>query len=245
MEHRTAGSYDIAIVNAYLRRCGVDTLEKRVAANMRARRLELGLTQDELAKLAVSTGAPWTQPKVALVETGRRELGLGEALLLGNILGVGLERLVVGVNSSEVEDISVAGSTVPIHQLRRMLAGEPVLTFADHNVKGVAGWAASVDSFLIALLKGHQRRLREAAHRYGLAEDGATLDRIDATAHGHAEQEIARRVGASSIEVAAASLALWGHRVLDEREHRRTEECATRPRQQITTELIEELAEFI
>lgn len=223
----------------------METLEARVAVNMRARRLELGLTQEELAKLALTTGAKWSQPKVALVETGRRELGLGEALLLGNILGIGLERLVLGPDPVDAESVSVAGTTIPVHQLRRMLAGEPTLTLDKQGVEGVAGWHSSLDTFLTALTNGHRRRLRQAVLRYGLADDDETLERVDATAHGYAEHALARHFKVTAIDIAAASLALWGHRVLDERALRHRDQSKPASKQHITDQLKRELESLL
>src|SRR5688572_24763922 len=98
------------------------TLEERVARRVRARRDELGISQADLAVIALVAGAPWTQPKIAAVETGRRQLALGEALLLANILGIGLDELLAGDDADE--KVNVGGIDVTESQLRRMIRGE-------------------------------------------------------------------------------------------------------------------------
>src|SRR5687768_4388379 len=103
----------------------METLEGRVANAIRSTRTRLGMTQAELARLATAVGAPWTQSKIAAMETGRRDVGLGEALLLGNLLGIGLHDLVRGEDPGAF--VSVGGVTVTSEQLQRMLNGSPVL----------------------------------------------------------------------------------------------------------------------
>jgi transcriptional regulator with XRE-family HTH domain len=214
----------------------VATIEELVATNMRSRRQELGFTQADLAELAAAAGAAWTQAKVALVETGRRQIGLGEALLLGNILGVGLDQLVIDPNDTGTSTIDVAGVSVTTEQLARMLQGQPVLT-RDVNRE----WKDVATTMMGVALRGQRRRLRELANRYGLKTSVSVLTEIEANAHGTAERTLAKRLGVTPAEVAAASLALWGHRLLDEREAHRSNAPRPTTRTDITSKLVEEL----
>ena len=53
---------------------------------LRTARRERGMTQVDLADHMAELGFPWTQPTVARVERGRRQLSLAEAHALMDIL---------------------------------------------------------------------------------------------------------------------------------------------------------------
>lgn len=187
----------------------METLEERVAAGIRQARLRIGVTQSELASLAQSVGAKWTQSKVAAMETGRREIGLGEALVLGNLLGVGLVDLVLA--SAENDDVLVGGVRVASEQLGRMMRGLPVLTLDE----------AAAALHLEVLTAAFRRRITVAADRYGLKPDAAMVATIEAASHGAAERSLARSVGIGPEEVAAAAIARWGRSLSAEVRSRR------------------------
>lgn len=216
------------------------TIEQLVASNMRSRRQELGLTQAELAELAAAFGAPWTQAKIALVETGRRQLGLGETLLLGNVLGVALDQLILGPTPDMSERVTVGNVALPIEGLQRMLNGQPVIT---RNVQ--REWTDASKTMLDLLARGQRRKIRQLARRYQLSTTDDTLTSIEANAHGTAERTLAKRLGVPATEIAAASLAMWGQRLIDEREARRSTITPRPPRTAISAELIADLEQAI
>ena len=187
----------------------MQTLEERVAAGIRQARLRLGLTQSELASLAQSVGAKWTQSKVAAMETGRRDIGLGEALVLGNLLGVGLVDLVLA--PAENNDVLVGGVRVTSEQLGRMMRGLPILTGDE------AAATLHVEVFTAAL----RRRIKAAAESHGLTPDATMVTTIEAASHGAAERSLARNLRLGAEEVAAASIARWGRSLSAEIRSRR------------------------
>ena len=67
--------------------------EKRFAANLRAAREAIGISQGRLAEEMVARGWPWHQQTVTRVETGRRMVRLGEAKAIAEILEMSLDQL--------------------------------------------------------------------------------------------------------------------------------------------------------
>ena len=160
--------------------------------------------------------------------------------LLGNVLGVGLERLILDPNDTRVSTIDVGGVTVTREQLARMLHGHPVIT---RDTK--REWSDVATTLMGVALRGQMRHLRQLARRYGLRTTEPTLTEIEANAHGTAERAVAKRLGVTPTEVAAAGLALWNQRLLDEREQRRSRSTPPRPRAEVTADLVDELTRRI
>src|SRR5690349_20549555 len=67
-------------------------------------RLDRRWRQDDVARLARQRGLPWNQATVAAIETGRRSLSLGEALLLQMILRVPLSDLLRPTDARGADD---------------------------------------------------------------------------------------------------------------------------------------------
>lgn len=68
-------------------------LQDVVTERLRARRLELGLSQEELSQRVAALGPPWTRATTAKVEGGHRPVGLEELLALSAALAVPLGEL--------------------------------------------------------------------------------------------------------------------------------------------------------
>lgn len=68
--------------------------EARLAANMRRRREEMGLSQEGFAEKVSSHGFAWNRTTVYNVENGQRRVRLNEAEALAGILGVRLDELI-------------------------------------------------------------------------------------------------------------------------------------------------------
>jgi transcriptional regulator with XRE-family HTH domain len=77
------------------------------ARNLARFREQRGLTQEELARLASSTGLRWLPVTVNAIERGRRKLSLGEAILLQHLLWVPLSDLAASEESVDVEGVVV------------------------------------------------------------------------------------------------------------------------------------------
>lgn len=67
--------------------------EAAFAANLRAARDARSLTQTQLAELMAGKGFRWHQATVYKVEAGERQIQLGEALALAQILGLNVEQM--------------------------------------------------------------------------------------------------------------------------------------------------------
>lgn len=189
----------------------METLEARVASQIRRVRKRLGLTQSDLARLASIAGASWTQSKIAAMETGRRDIGLGEALILGNLLGVGLQELTVPADSQN--DVQVGGVQVTSEQLGRMINGLPVLS-------GVAN-AADAAAYIDVMTTGYRRRLAQLVDAFGLREVSDATTTIEAWAHGPAERAAAEQFQTTPEAVSAAAMLVWSRSLTAELRSRR------------------------
>lgn len=69
------------------------TTEQRIADNLKAIRADNKLSQEKLAAAMTERGYSWHQATVYKVEQGERQVQLGEADALANILGVPLSDL--------------------------------------------------------------------------------------------------------------------------------------------------------
>lgn len=67
--------------------------DQRVAANVRSRREEIGLSQADLAARMAAIGWPYHPQTVSRVESGARKVSIGEGEALAGILGVTLGEL--------------------------------------------------------------------------------------------------------------------------------------------------------
>lgn len=73
--------------------------EETFAANMRKMRTARELSQDAFAQLMTQRGHKWHQATVYKVETGVRQIQLGEARAAADILGVSLDQMLRGTRS--------------------------------------------------------------------------------------------------------------------------------------------------
>lgn len=77
------------------------TLAQATGRNVERLRTQRGLSQDVLAAKMLRYGFEWGRSVVAAVESGRRALEIGEALVVAKELGVELGDLLVGEVASE------------------------------------------------------------------------------------------------------------------------------------------------
>lgn len=79
----------------YLRHvASYEDLNRRFGPAVRARRVALGLSQDELAERVSVRGLFLSQAGIGKLERGERKVTLGEAFALADALGIELEQLV-------------------------------------------------------------------------------------------------------------------------------------------------------
>ena len=171
------------------------SLERVVGSNVRRVRKARGWRQDDLAREARSIGLSWTRNVVANLESGRRNLTVGELLLLTTLLRVPVAQL---LEADRTARIYVEEVLVPGDQLSAMATGEAA--------EREAFWDETERA--LGELTPEQRELAE---RYRLGDDAALY-----ALHllGDSEEKASRALAvvprASAQEVAFASMALWG-----------------------------------
>lgn len=186
----------------------------------------------------------WNGATVAAIETGKRAVSLGEALLLTSALRpAGRSRspsLADLLSAPMAERVDVDGVIMSGQQLRRLAEGNPPpgILLPDRKRPG----AVDVDPDVL-------REYSAIAKRLGVRRTGKNdiitmaLDSI-----GDVENRAARKLGVSSFEIVAASYALWGRTITEERDDRLKEATGESRRGQrghITRKLFEELNDVL
>lgn len=162
--------------------------------------------------MARDYGLRWTRATVAAIETGRREVSVGELLALPHILGMPLADLFPPGSQVQVgPESTMTGAGV-----RATLAGSTV-TFGDFDTPAGRNLArgfraiAQPEAFKAAIDTG--RRVWPKA----------TASDVLAARHD-AEQEVerraAQRLGVDARLLALAARRKWGHGLTAERDHR-------------------------
>jgi len=212
------------------------SISASVGENLREWREEAGLTQNEVAKTAGELGFEWRQSTVAAIESGRRELSLGEFIALPFIVNLldpkpspsrGRFRRLGGFIGGGEEDVALAPDAWfhdPQNNLSELLRGSPV------------GGQGKVPAGALKPRPGVEEQIRP---------------RVEAVLE--AEQKASRSLGVDGMAVRAASYQLWGRSLTDEREsrvgRRADSDVSARSLQavrgHVTRELLAELAEVI
>jgi hypothetical protein len=103
-------------------------LEQVIGASLRAFREAGRLHQDRIAAAARAYGLAWTRPTVAAIESGRRQLSIGEMALLPLVLAEvsdGMVRKVADLLPDGDEPVAVGpGLALPIRQVKELLGGQ-------------------------------------------------------------------------------------------------------------------------
>ena len=84
-----------------------ETVEARIGAHVKARRLQLGLTQADVAEAMQRLGHSWIQTTVAKTEAADRPLRVNELADLAQVLGERLRHLVSSSNDWTLEAVQV------------------------------------------------------------------------------------------------------------------------------------------
>jgi transcriptional regulator with XRE-family HTH domain len=179
-------------------------LQTLLRERVREQREIIGLTKEGLADRARATGLPWSHHTVWAIESGRRNVTLGEALLLQVFLNTTLESLLrTGAEVVDVDGVPIKGKA--LSALARP-TGRPVKPFAN---------SAPMQKVLGKRL---QRDLNKVASKYRL--DFRELMKARAWAAASAEKKAAHSLRVSPIEVSAAAHSLWGRSLSQERDGR-------------------------
>ncbi len=190
---------------------GPRSLAKVVGANASIRRDELGLTQEEVAERMRKTGLRWTRPGVTMLEAGKRDLGVGEFLLLAEVLSTSPSAL---LRAPENDEILIDGCLLPGELLGRLYQEAGMGT----------GLLAQIEqaNFILRI-----DRDRDLAKRYGLKDRAKAILALHHA--GETERRTAVRINralrlsrspdkVTGFEVSCAAVALWGHSLTDQRD---------------------------
>lgn len=167
---------------------------------MRARRKELHLTQDEVARRSWTVGVAFTRSVVDAVERGTRELALPEFAALLAVLGMKLEDLQGSGLVALDRGISVDGDTLVGQLLGTQGTWSVVMGSTSAVVNPSSGTAAA----------------------YG---PRSGLQRI-VGAYSDAELKAARKLGVTPDAVATAAETLWDRPLAEERDARVRDQVA-------------------
>jgi hypothetical protein len=191
---------------------------------MRALRDEHDVTADTIATHARRVGLSWQRSTVASIETGKRRLTAEELLLLPLILSmalpvrIGLRQLLDG--EAALTEQLVMTST----GFQHLLQDSPGI-WGGYKLTSSVGRPA--ESELRASTERWQRIERLWPEVHG--DSQFSLERLRAVeraAAQEAEQNAARSLGWSALDVAAVAHRLWGHGLTEEREQRLEDSAA-------------------
>lgn len=197
-------------------------------------RQERGLSQDELARKLVELGLPWTRATVASIEIGRREITLRETHVLAFAFDEAVSELEPRRGSVALTD----GLTVPARTLSTQLDAPAVLP----RRKRTGGASAT------------RRRIDEETEEIARLWPQARIDSlailyIRTDARAEATLVVARKVGATPIEVATTAYQLWSMGLSQKRDRavetrapaKASTESIRRIRGHVTRALVKEL----
>lgn len=197
-------------------------------------RLDREWLQEDVAQRARTIGLRWSQATVAAIEGRRRNVSLGEVLLLPLIYDLLLEDVLTAPDDPEAV-VDVEGVLVKGPELRALIRGT--------DVQKKSPLALPVPFSLREQLEG----FKKIAQRYGVKAPPIVY-RLAMAAQSDAHRKAARRLDVSPFEVVVASWVLWKGRTLPEERDRRLDEGAgerSRRAGHVTRRLVEELRPFI
>ena len=202
-----------------------------VGQSVRMWREEAGLTQDQVAKVAVDLGFDWARGTVASIEGGHREVSLSEFLALpffSQLVGAAdswnrlADFLPPELETGETTDISTGEGAVldlradaevelspacwiQTEHLRALLAGHPA---GGRKVPkdAMVTWR-TIGEALLATSRSIVSRFKQSAEPV-------------APRPQEAEQKAAKRLGVTADDIMAGALYLWGRTLSAERDAR-------------------------
>lgn len=212
-------------------------LKQLIAASIRARREQLDLSQDELAREMRARGfRSWTRAVVAAAERGSRRFEIDE--LLG--LAVVLDRPLADLAASDSTVVHLGDhASMWIAGVQAMLSGarprdlpelDRIFPLEVNEDRDLAG------TDLVNLLA-------RANHLPPGVPKRELVGRALIGAGGELEQRIARRLKTSAVEVAWAAVELWQRSASEERDRRAEER--PRARAQVAREVVSEITAYM
>jgi hypothetical protein len=200
---------------------------------LRSHREGASQRQDDLARAARGYGLAWSRATVAAIETGRRQLSVGELFLLPAVLNrlIGASgpvsgSLLVADLLPEREDQWVAltpRARVRVRSLRALLgaAAEPLSEqdFDTPHRRQVRLAQAGLKESIERWTAHTETTWRTIMGRPLTASDLATLNQALEDADGAVEQQAARGLRVSALAVALAARKVWDRSLTEQRDH--------------------------
>ena len=179
------------------------TFAEVLGARIRARRDELELSQDELARRTSSLGLSFTRSVIDSIERGMRELQLHELVVLLAMLEIDLGTLLDGAGLIRLDDdAAIEGDSLVGHLLRQ----DPIVVQRDATATpATVAVVAEVPAPTVVSGRGRVT---------------FTGSEVTITVTGIAEENAARKLGVSSQTIIDGAWLLWGRSLTDERDAR-------------------------
>lgn len=141
---------------------------KLVGRNLRRIREGRALSQREVADSARALNAGWTQSTVARTEAGKRQLTLGELVVLAAVLDLALTDLVNALLVDPMEEVTFSGLRLGVSDVEHLASGLRLGEIASKRLKKSASnvdvaSAALVDRTVARSLKWSQKKVTETA----------------------------------------------------------------------------------
>jgi transcriptional regulator with XRE-family HTH domain len=210
-----------------------------MGARIRALREQHGKRQDDLAATARHVGLRWSRATIATIEAGRRQLSVGEFLLLPYVLGQ--SRISVDTEAADKPRYPELADLLPKEGWVALTAETDVHAEALHAIlRGKVGETLTVlfDTPEHRREQAQFEALRTVMPRYLAVTERiwskvwpeAKTRRSDRTkivedAEQDAEQKAAQKLGVSPLAIAIAAHKLWKHSLTEERDRRVTEQA--------------------
>lgn len=205
------------------------TIAEVVGRNVRRLRLERNWSQDLLARECRRWGLEWTQATLSLFESGRRQIELGELILIGFIFGdAGFASLIEGSGRANL----AGGTTGDLNAIRRMVSGLDYSPDGFESARIDRESKALVEA--VAALRDEYRRLWPGARPKQLVE-------AERAASGTAEIKAAYRLGIRPQVLSVAAYGLWGRSLTAERDARVGPDANHASRGHVSRQLIAEI----
>ncbi len=190
------------------------SLSHAIGLKLRNLRLNAGKTQDQLAEGARAAGIDWTRNSVAGLESGRRQLSADELLLLPLVASR------TGITIEGLGDLLPAeGMLVSVGQLKGV-KGQHLRDLLWGHVTGVDEEQLDSEPELASDLKDWQKFSKALAwvSRMWPEASPEEASRILTDAGLLAEQQLAKRLAMTPLELSLLCHQLWGMGLTSKRE---------------------------
>lgn len=185
-----------------------ESLKRVIGDNVKHLRESAGWTQGQLVDRLRRSGLEISRSSIAWLETGRREPGTAELLVLAQVFEVPVHELV----SSEAPEIQLTnGAVMATDALRDLITGEGEPPYSTRVVVPVA----------------ELHRARRWGQRLGLKVDDTLHAELYYEAEQSGEVDAGRRLELDPMQVTLLAYALWGMSFSDRRDADLTDVAAS------------------